>query len=81
MAKKIAAELDCDIAAIFTPGNDTYTVDTAIKEDLVKKKLEAAWDKANGTAEESKEPVESSEADESSEAVESSEDSSEDSAE
>jgi len=46
-AKEIAAELDCDIAAIFTPGNNTYTVDTAVKEALVKEKLETAWDKAN----------------------------------
>lgn len=55
MAKKIAAELNCDTAAIFTPGNSTYTVDTAIKEDLIKEKLESAWDKANGTTEESAE--------------------------
>ena len=46
-AKEIAAELNCDIAAIFTPGNNTYTVDTAVKESLVKEKLESAWDKAN----------------------------------
>ena len=46
-AKEIAAELGCDIAAIFTPGNSTYTVDTAVKESLVKAKLETAWDKAN----------------------------------
>lgn len=46
-AAEIAKELGCDTAAIFTPGNNTYTVDTAVKEALVKEKLEAAWDKAN----------------------------------
>lgn len=51
MAKKIAAELNCDVAAIYTPGNNTYTVDTAVKEDLVKAKLETAWENANGSAE------------------------------
>lgn len=48
MAKKLAAELGCDTAAIYTPGNDTYIVDTAIKGEMLEKYLLAEWDKDNG---------------------------------
>ena len=62
MAKKIAAELGCDVAAIYTPGNDTYIVDTAIKGDMLEKYLLAEWDKDNGgNTTETSETVESSE--------------------
>lgn len=48
MAQEIARELDCDAAAIFTPGNSTYLVDSAIKEDLLKEYLLEALITANG---------------------------------
>lgn len=67
MAKKLAAELNCDVAAIFTPGNDTYTVDTAIKEELVKKHLLAKWDSKHGNTTEESKPAEESSVPEASE--------------
>lgn len=44
-AAELAEQLGVDSAAIYTPGNDTYLVDSAIMEEQVKAKLEAAWEK------------------------------------
>lgn len=58
-----------DKAALYTAGNDTYLIDSLIKEAFVRSELEAAWESLNGGASSEDASAEESSAAESTEDV------------
>jgi len=49
-ATELASTGKYDKAALYTPGNDTYLIDSIIKADVVKAELEAEWESIHGGA-------------------------------